>query len=132
MVERTSNPKPLNIAKSRSGAVTVMKFSGDLDLQSLPEAKKSLADLMDAGQVKILLDVEKVDYIDSSGLGFLIGSLKRVRELKGEMKLVGLNAYMLGIFRLIHLDYVLPIFDSVEKAMASFEEKKGRAKQAAH
>lgn len=132
MVERTSSPKPLNIAKSRNGAVTVMKFSGDLDLQSLPEAKKSLADLMDAGQVKILLDVEKVDYIDSSGLGFLIGSLKRVRELKGEMKLVGLNAYMLGIFRLIHLDYVLPIFDSVEKAMASFEEKKGRARQAAH
>ena len=101
-----------------------MKLSGDLDSQNLPAARKVLAESLEAGNKKILIDLEGVGYIDSSGLGFFIGSLKKIKELGGDLKLFKLNAYMLGIFRLIHLDYVLELHEDMEKAISSFEKAK--------
>lgn len=117
----TQPRKDLQVSQSQRGQVTILTLAGDLDVQSLPRVRQALAEAMDAGRLKVLIDAAKVDYIDSSGLGLLIGTLKRIKELGGALKLVGLNAYMLGIFRLIHLDYVLETFDNLEKALASFE-----------
>lgn len=120
MIGRAQTPKPLSIATSEKDGVTILKLEGDLDNQSLPIARQALAAAVDAGKKRLLFDLERVDYVDSSGLGFFIATLKRVKEIGGEVKLLKLNAYMLGIFRLIHLDYVLDLYDDPEKAMASF------------
>ena len=112
--------KPLAIQTSEKGGILILKFTGDLDNASLPVARQALATAVDQGKKRLLLDLERVDYVDSSGLGFFIGTLKKMKEIGGEVKLLRLNAYMLGIFRLIHLDYVLELYDDPEKALASF------------
>lgn len=124
MAERNGAPIPLKIVRTDRGGVHVLKLSGDLDSQGLPAAKTALSELLDSGRMKILLDVEDVAFIDSAGLGFFIGTLKKMKELGGELKLYKLNAYMLGIFRLLRLDYVLELYDDMEKALASFDGAK--------
>ncbi len=120
MSESTSAQKPLTISTVEKGSVTILRLTGDLDNQSLATAKEALQILIDSGRLQIIFDLEEVGYIDSSGLGFFIGSLKSVKQKKGNVKLARLNAYMLGIFKLIHLDYVLEIHEDLEAALASF------------
>jgi anti-sigma B factor antagonist len=72
------------------------------------------------GPLKIVIDLEGCEYIDSSGLGFFIGSLKKIKEQKGDLKLAHLNAYMMGIFKLINMHYIIEIHENLEKAIKSF------------
>ena len=83
-----------------------------------PAATSKLA--APTGPLKIIIDLEDVEYIDSSGLGFFIGTLKKVKELKGDLKLAHLNAYMMGIFKLINMHYIIEIHENLEKAIKSF------------
>jgi len=136
MVDRAlTKPKALTISSERRGDVWVLHFTGDLDIKSLPLAKKTVGELIDGslpdtkkprskkdgpvGPLQLVIDLEAVDYIDSSGLGFLIGSLKRIKELKGNLKLALLNAYMMGIFRLINMHYIIEVYDDLNKAVNS-------------
>jgi anti-anti-sigma factor len=132
-----TKPRDLTISSDRKGKVSVLRFSGDLVLKSLPQAKKAVGELIDAtlpdgaaakkrskkdastGPLQLVIDLEDADFIDSSGLGFLIGSLKRIKELKGNLKLARLNAYMMGIFRLINMHYIIEVYDDLDKAVQS-------------
>ena len=120
MTQSTLSNTPLTLTRIDSGDVSILRLSGDLDGQHMADAKTTLANLFGEGRKKILFDLGKVAYIDSSGLGFFIGALKKAREVKGCVKLLGLNAYMLGIFRLINLDRILDIYDDEKAALASF------------
>jgi stage II sporulation protein AA (anti-sigma F factor antagonist) len=131
-----TKPRALTISSERKGDVWVLHFAGDLDLKSLPLAKKTLGELIESsvpdapkkarskkeaasGPLQLVIDLENVDYIDSSGLGFFIGSLKRIKELKGNLKLARLNAYLMGIFRLINMHYIIEVYDDLNKAVNS-------------
>ena len=120
--------RALDIAEELVSGVRVLRFSGDLDIKTLPKAKKHFDGLLDgkpakgkvAGPLKIVIDLEETEYIDSSGLGFFIGSLKKVKEQKGDLKLAHLNAYMMGIFKLINMHHIIEIHENLEKAIKSF------------
>lgn len=134
----TAKRKGLDIREEKAGAVTVLKFDGDLDIKTLPKAKALLDGLLGDGakpakagtkakaakapeaRLQLVIDLAKVEYIDSSGLGFFIGSLKKVRERKGDLKLSNLNAYMMGIFKLINMHYILEIHENLDKAIKSY------------
>ncbi|MBI4862599.1 MAG: STAS domain-containing protein [Candidatus Riflebacteria bacterium] len=139
--------RTLGITQSWRGPIRVLHFAGDLDLKTLAKAKKVLSEVLEeqaaqeprprsgkggkggrsraekaiqAAPPQLVIDLKDVQYIDSSGLGFFIGSLKKIKEQKGNLKLASLNAYMLGIFRLINMHYIIDIFDDLEKAVTSF------------
>lgn len=128
--------RALEIRDEQAGSITVLHFSGDLDVKTLPKARSAVDELVieparktakgkakakaPAGPVNIIIDLDDVEYIDSSGLGFLIGTLKKLKERKGNLKLANLNAYMMGIFKLINMHYILEIHEDVEKAVKSF------------
>lgn len=121
---RTAKPKhrtPLSVTQRRHGAVTVFEFTGDLDLKSLPTAKKAIADLdMHKEPPRVVIDLAAVEFIDSSGLGWFIGTLKHLRERRGDLRLARLNAYMLGIVKLINMHMIIDLHESVEAALESF------------
>ena len=64
----------------------------------------------------IIVDLQGVGFIDSSGLGVLVGALRRAKERSGSIRLVCDRDNVLKIFRITGLDKVFPIFDSVEDA----------------
>ena len=63
------------------------------------------------------MDLKEMDYIDSSGLGFFIATLKKLRDHNGDLKIINLNSYIKGIFRLIQLDYVIEICEDENSAI---------------
>ncbi|MBF0406143.1 MAG: STAS domain-containing protein [Candidatus Riflebacteria bacterium] len=99
---------------------TVLSLVGDLDMWTLPQAKEQINQLVNNGKIKIILDLEKMNYIDSSGLGFFIGSLKKLRDSGGDLMLINLNAYIYGIFKLIQLQHIIQTYDSLEEAEKHF------------
>jgi len=98
----------------------VLSLIGDLDMWTLPQAKERINELINQKKVKIVLDLEKMNYIDSSGLGFFIGTLKKLRDAGGDLMLINLNAYIYGIFKLIQLQHIIQTYDSLEEAAKHF------------
>ena len=114
----------LNIDESEAGDVTVLKLSGQLILDDGDLVfRKRIHDLVDRGRNKVVLDLGGVDYIDSAGIGMIVGKLKTVRERGGDMKLVHLNPRGLRIFGITKLLLVFESFENEDLAVKSFEFK---------
>lgn len=112
----------LKIESKESGGVGVITLDGEVDVYTAPKLKSRLVDLVDEGKYKIIVDLRKVDFMDSSGLGVLVGGLKRVKSHKGTIALVCNQENILKIFRITGLAKVFPIFPSKEEALGSIEE----------
>lgn len=106
----------LDITVDRSDSMCVIALSGEVDVYTAPQLKERLVESIDGGCVNILVDMESVGFIDSSGLGVLVGGLRRVKESGGVIRLVCTRDNILKIFRITGLDKVFPIFDTVEHA----------------
>lgn len=106
--------------KEAQKGYTILSLIGDLDMWTLPQAKERVSELIGQQKVKLVLDLEKMNYIDSSGLGFFIGTLKKLRDAGGDLMLVNLNAYIYGIFKLIQLQHIIQTYDSLDEAAKHF------------
>jgi len=89
-----------------------------------PRLRELLIDLVNKGNFHLLVNMEKVDFLDSTGLGVLVGGLKRVRAHDGSLELVCTQERILKIFRITGLTKVFGIYSSVEEA----KEAHGRDK----
>ena len=99
------------------GKHAVISIIGDVDLHTMPKAKDIVNKMIARDIYNIVLNLEKMSYIDSSGLGFLISTLKRLKDKGGTLRLVNLNSYIRGIFNLINLGMIIEVFDSLEDAV---------------
>jgi anti-sigma B factor antagonist len=98
---------------------TVIEVSGEIDVYTAPRLREALISLVDAGNFRLIVDMERVEFLDSTGLGVLVGGLKRVRAHDGSIDLVCTQGRILRIFRITGLSKVFDIYDSVDEALAS-------------
>lgn len=98
------------------GTWSVVAVRGEVDVASAPGLREAVIRLVSEGHSHLVIDLEAVDFIDSTGLGVLVGALKRVRVKGGELRLVCTNSRVLKVFDITGLDAVFPRFDSVEAA----------------
>jgi anti-sigma B factor antagonist len=99
----------------------VVELGGEIDVYTSPKVKDAITELIDQGHYNLVIDLEKVRYIDSTGLGVLIGGLKRVREHGGTVNLVCTNPQIKKIFDITGLVKIFGIFDdeaAAKKALA--------------
>jgi anti-sigma B factor antagonist len=94
----------------------VLAVRGDLDVYTAPRLKQEFVELIGGGCIRLVLDLERVEFIDSSALGVLIGALRRVREKGGAIHIVCTRANVLNLFRLTGLYEVFPVFATAAKA----------------
>jgi len=121
MNDTTSDKNKLTFEKKDyTDGYIVLSLIGDLDMWTLPQAKEEISKLLSEKKVKVILDLEKTNYIDSSGLGFFIGTLKKLKDTGGDLILINLNAYIYGIFQLIQLQHIIKTYDSLEEASKNF------------
>jgi anti-sigma B factor antagonist len=98
---------------------TVLEVGGEIDVYTAPQLRERLIELVEGGQQHIVVDMEQVEFLDSTGLGVLVGGLKRVRAQDGSLRLVCGQERILKIFRITGLEKVFAIYPSVEEAVAA-------------
>ncbi|MHB8451134.1 MAG: STAS domain-containing protein [Mycobacteriales bacterium] len=109
----------LSVSTRTEGDRTVVIVAGEIDVYTAPKLREQLIDLVGAGSYHLIVDMESVEFLDSTGLGVLVGGLKRVRAHDGSLRLVCTQERILKIFRITGLTKVFPIHSSVEDALAA-------------
>jgi DNA processing protein len=106
----------LDVKLERDADVCVISLKGEVDVYTSPSFKERLVSAIDDGCTRIIVDLEGVEFIDSSGLGVLVSGLRRVKENEGVIRLVCTREPILKVFRITGLDRVFPIFGSLDEA----------------
>lgn len=97
---------------------TVLQVSGEVDVYTAPNLRARLLELVTGGVRHLVVDMSRVEFLDSTGLGVLVGGLKRIRPAGGTMVLVCNQERILKIFRITGLEKVFTIVASVDAAVA--------------
>ena len=97
---------------------TVVAVGGEIDVYTAPKLRDKITELVGAGVYDLVVDMEGVEFLDSTGLGVLVGGLKKVRAHDGSLQLVCSQDRLLKIFRITGLAKVFVIHDSPEAALA--------------
>ncbi|MFT4262817.1 MAG: STAS domain-containing protein [Nocardioides sp.] len=108
----------LSLSTTDVSGVTVLAVGGEIDVYTAPRLRDKLTEIVDAGSYRVVVDLEKVDFLDSTGLGVLVGGLKKVRTHDGSLRIVCTNERLLKIFRITGLAKVFDIFPTSEAAVA--------------
>lgn len=108
----------LEVTSAPWGDFTLVHCAGEVDLLTGASLRVHLDELLLLGQVRLVLDLSAVTFIDSSGLGTLVGAHKKARVFRGSLALVGVPPTVRRVLGLTALDRVLPMFDTVEDATA--------------
>jgi anti-sigma B factor antagonist len=98
---------------------TVLAVKGEIDVYTAPRLREKLVDLVSQGRRQIVVDLEGVDFLDSTGLGVLVGGLKRLRSNGGDLSLVCTQARILKVFEITGMTTVFSISASVDEATAN-------------
>ena len=110
----------LSIANNRMDGVTVVHLTGTiLFVEDSISLRVHVNDLLDKAR-QIVLDLENVTRIDSSGLGTLVAVYVSARKIGGDIKLANLGNHIIEALRITRLVTVFEIFDRTEDAVASF------------
>ena len=115
----------LGLEVEERGDVAVLAVSGEVDVATVPRLREQLHGLVASGTPRIVVDLDAVDFLDSTGLGVLVGALKRLRAAEGTFGLVCAKEPLLKIFRITALDQVFPIYPSIEAATSGGERDGG-------
>ena len=114
----------LIIEEREFGDVTVLTLRGQILLDDGDlEFRRKIHELVDRGRVKLVVSLAEVDYIDSAGIGMVVGKLKTVRERGGDMKLLNLNTRGQRVFGITKLVFVFETFDNEKAAVRSFSSE---------
>jgi anti-sigma B factor antagonist len=97
---------------------TVLEVAGEVDVYTGTTLRDRISDLLDGGAHDLIVDLGRVDFIDSTGLGVLVGALNRARELGGSLQLVCAQERVLKLLRITGLDQVFTVRPSVEEALS--------------
>lgn len=110
----------MQISVKTTNEVKVLAFEGRLDTQTSPNAQQQLTRLIEEGETKILVNLEKVDYISSAGLRVLLVVAKQLKTTDGELRICSLNEVVKEVFDISGFDLILPISASESEALESF------------
>src|SRR6476646_746161 len=104
--------------------IEVVDVEGEIDVYTAPRLRELLIELVNIGHYQLVVNMEKVEFLDSTGLGVLVGGLKRVRAHDGSLDLVCTQERILKIFRITGLTKVFGIHDGVDEAIAARKSEK--------
>jgi anti-sigma B factor antagonist len=109
-VEFAVNPQTEN-------GLLVVEVAGEIDLFTAPELKNAITDGIDAGSEKVVIDLSKTTFLDSTALGVLLGAVKRLRANDGSLAIVNSDENIAKTFEITGLDQILSIYATRAEAV---------------
>ncbi len=111
----------MNITKDFDGQAVIIKIGGNiLSGVDANQVHQMIHEELESGHDKFILDMSGVSLINSSGVGILIGSLTAARSQGGDLHLAAPSEKVSDVLRMMKLDQVFQMFDSIESAKQSF------------
>ena len=108
----------LNVQTRQEGDVAVVVATGEIDVFTAPDLDDALARQLAEGRARLVVDLTGVSFLDSTGLGVLVKGLKGARDAGGTLHLVVTTERIRKIFDITGLDAAMPLFDTVQDAVA--------------
>ena len=109
----------LKLGHYATEGIAVIDVRGEIDISTAPPLRELLIDLVSQGSYQLVVNLDKVGFLDSTGLGVLVGGLRRVRAHDGSLDLVCTQPRILKIFRITGLTEVFGIYETVDQAIAA-------------
>lgn len=109
----------VSVHSFEEGGRTVVQVGGEIDVYTAPVLRERLAAMHEAGHHDLVVDLRAVRFMDSTGLGVLIGVLKRTRLVGGRLVLVIDSERILKVFHITALTQVFDIYETLPEALAA-------------
>ena len=109
----------LSLATRLEGDRTVVEVGGEIDVYTAPQLRSALNDAVADGALHLVVDMTGTEFLDSTGLGVLVGGLKRVRTMDGDLELVCSSEKILKVFRITGLTKVFTIHPTIDEALGA-------------
>lgn len=103
-----------------SSDIQVLQPIGTLDSVCGNQLRRDAGDLLESKKINILVDCQKIDFMDSSGLSCLIMTLKNVRATEGNFALSNINSQVKLLLELTAMDNIFKVYDNAEEFSQSF------------
>jgi anti-sigma B factor antagonist len=111
----------LKLDHGNDDGVETVGVQGEIDIHTAPRFRELLLALIDQGCLRVVVDLEGVAFVDSTGLGVLVGALKRIRAHGGSLALVCTRKQILNVLDLTGLAEVFDVYLSADEAARAFE-----------
>jgi anti-sigma B factor antagonist len=98
-------------------------LQGEMDVYTTPQAKAVMVELLEKGYHHLVVNLQRADYLDSTALGMLVGTLKRVREQGGDLRLVAPSPRIRRLLEITRLVNVFPIDATEQEATKNLTQE---------
>jgi len=102
--------------------LSVIDVVGDIDFKEMMRIKNVIGALIERQNTHVVLNLKAVDHINYMSLGVLLERLRLLRNLNGDLKLVGISSYVMDIFKFVGVDHLFETYGSIEDAIESFDD----------
>lgn len=102
-------------------SIPVIDVDGEVDLYNAREIKEAIDDKVRLQQYEIVINLEKVPFMDSSGIGTLVTGMYKLKKYHGNLKVSGIGGSVAKVFKLTGMESHLEVHPTVEDAVASFK-----------
>ena len=98
-----------------------MRVTGEIDMATAPRLRQHVVTVTSQKPAGLVLDLDRVDFIDSTGLGVMVGAAKRMRMIDGGFRIACAQPHIIQLFKLTRLNEVFDLYDSLEDALATID-----------
>ena len=110
----------IDITARDEGEITVVDIEGKMNTGASPDAEKFLNALLEDGVTKILLNLENLDFIASTGLRVILATGKKLAGVSGKLAICSPNLTVMDVLKMSGFSQMFNVFDSEEEALSNF------------
>lgn len=111
----------MELLRREVDSIPIIDIIGEVDLYNTKELKDLIDQLIKEGKYQIIINLEKVPFMDSSGIGTLVTSMYRLKKYHGNLKILKVVGSVAKVFKMTGMDAHLEIFENEEEAVKSFK-----------
>ncbi|MBS1809423.1 MAG: STAS domain-containing protein [Acidobacteria bacterium] len=113
-------PNPFTISTTHQNNISIITLDGFVDAHTAPQFENAVQTELEAGNVRIVVDCSKLNYISSAGLGVFMSFIEEVRDLNGDIKISGLVPKVRHTFEILGFHDLFEMSEDLNSALASF------------
>jgi anti-anti-sigma factor len=106
-----------------SDEIAIIEAKGFIDTTTAPELEKKLEEQLALNKYRIVVNLEKIDYVSSAGWGVFVSEIREIRENSGDLVLVNMSPDVYDVYELMEFSSILKSYDGVDEAIAGFTGK---------